>query len=86
MGHDKYIVALGLVSTCKPDMVIDIDDPVGMMTKVCEEFDQLRARNAELEAELFEARQAIFREGISTEEYKADVARMRKALERLANP
>ena len=52
MEHDKYIVALGLVSTCKPDMVIDIDDPVGMMTQVCDEFDQLRARNAELEAEV----------------------------------
>lgn len=48
MGHDKYIVALGLVSTYKPDMVIDIDDPVGMMTQVCSAFDNLRARNAEL--------------------------------------
>ena len=33
MEHDKYIVALGLVSTCKPDMVIDIDDPVGMILR-----------------------------------------------------
>jgi hypothetical protein len=55
MEHYKYIMALGLVSTCKPDMIIDIDDPIGMMTQVCDEFDRLRIRNAELEAKLDKA-------------------------------
>lgn len=48
---EKFIQAVGLASTCVPTMEIDISDPVGMMQKVCDEFNILRSRIAELEAE-----------------------------------
>jgi uncharacterized coiled-coil protein SlyX len=38
----------------------------------------LKSRVRELEAELFEARQAIFREGISAEEYKSERDRLKE--------
>ena len=35
--------AVGLATTCVPSMEINPDDPIGMMHRVCAEFDALRA-------------------------------------------
>ena len=45
---EKFIMAVGLASTTVPSMEIDVEDPIGMMQKVCDEFDKLRARHAAL--------------------------------------
>jgi polyhydroxyalkanoate synthesis regulator phasin len=44
--------AIGLMTTAKPDMVMDVDDPIGMAHQVVKEADTLRARVKELEREV----------------------------------
>lgn len=58
--------AVGLATTCVPDMVIDADDPIGMMQLVCANFalavkerDSARARLGEVEKALASARGAL---------------------------
>ena len=43
-----WIQAIGLASTLKPNMVIDISDPIGMMQKVVRHFKQLEAKTKRL--------------------------------------
>ena len=38
-----WIPAVGLASTLKPDMTIDVSDPIGMMQKVVGHVEQLKA-------------------------------------------
>jgi predicted glycosyltransferase len=38
--------AIGLMTTAKPDMVMDVDDPIGMAHQVVKEADTLRSRIA----------------------------------------
>lgn len=43
-----WVQAVGIVSTLKPDMVIDVSDPVGMMQKVVGHVERLKAENKRL--------------------------------------
>ena len=43
-----WIQAVGLASTIKPDMVIDVSDPIGMMQKVVGHVEQLKADREKL--------------------------------------
>ena len=60
---NKYIVALGYISTCVPEMIIDVENPLDMMRQVYDRFDKLRARVAELEAENERLREKCSRVG-----------------------
>lgn len=54
-----WVQAVGIVSTLKPDMVIDVSDPVGMMQKVVGHVVGLKAENKRLR-EALEARRDWF--------------------------
>lgn len=45
----KWVEALGILSTIKGDMIIDVDDPVGMAKQILEHVRQMEDRLKKLE-------------------------------------
>ena len=61
--------AVGVMTTIKPDMEIDVRDPVGMALQVVEHVEQLRhdAWNDAIEAAALEAEKHVTMEGYEQE-------------------
>ena len=51
---ESLLQAIGLATTLSPDMIMDVDDPIGMMQRVVKEVNKDREELAQLRAKIIQ--------------------------------